>query len=53
MSTALPINLSQDWLFSNPPAADYNRNDYTAFNKKVRIGISGCRKKRLNNGTVF
>jgi hypothetical protein len=26
---------------------------YTAFRKSVPAGISGCRKKRLNNGTFF
>jgi len=28
-------------------------NSYTAFNKNIPAGISGCRKKRLNNGTFF
>jgi hypothetical protein len=42
-----------DWLFSNPPEADYNRNDYTGFHKNVPNGISGCRKKRLHNETFF
>ena len=26
---------------------------YTAFHKNIPAGISGCRKKRLNNGTFF
>jgi hypothetical protein len=33
-----------DWLFSNPPEADYSRNDYTGFHKNVPNGISGCKK---------
>jgi hypothetical protein len=26
---------------------------YTAFHKNIAAGISGCRKKPLNNGTFF
>ena len=26
---------------------------YTAFHKNIPAGISGCRKKRLNNGMFF
>ena len=26
---------------------------YTAFHKNIPAGISGCKKKRLNNGTFF
>jgi hypothetical protein len=40
-------------LFSNPPEADDNRNDYTAFYKNVTDGISGCRQKRSNNETFL
>ena len=28
-------------------------SNYTAFHKNFPAGISGCRKKRLNNGTFF
>ena len=26
---------------------------YTAFHKNIPVGISGCKKNRLNNGTFF
>ena len=38
---ALPLI---NWLFSNPPEADYNHNDYTGFHKNIPNGISGCKK---------
>jgi len=36
--------IGDDWLFSNPPTADDNRNDHTGFHKNVPNGISGCKK---------
>jgi len=29
------------------------KSNCTAFHKNIPAGISGCRKKRLNNGTFF
>ena len=37
-------------LESNWPAGKLN---YTAFHKNIPVGISGCKKNRLNNGTFF
>jgi hypothetical protein len=36
-----------------PAEFEYTRAFYTAFHKNIPAGISGCRKKRLNNGTFF